>query len=721
MIDARRCGGTSLLLMALALATMCGCGAARTGSDQVAPRLEYPETRRERVVDSLFGIEVADPYRWLESADHPDVASWLEAQDDLAREALLRQPGREETRRRLAELAYVDFISPPRRRGKRQFYSRRHADREKAVHYWREGAEGQERVLLDPNAMSEDLSTSVGVVVPDESGERVAYALRENNADAATLHVMEVATGEVSGIDVIAGAKYARPRWTPDGRGFYYTALPVDPTIPIDRLPGEAEIKFHELGTDPAGDSVVYGKTSDPTRFLAVDLSEDGRWLFVYEQHGWTRTDVHVADLSTPDSGFRPLVVGLPAQFAISEHEGLFYALTNLDAPHWRVLRIDPRRPDRSEWEEVVAEDPAATISDGDGLNVFGGHLVVSYLKNAASEVRVYTTEGREVRTFDLPGLGTVSSLTGRAEDDDAYFAYSSFTTPARVYRTSIADGSMEQWSAIELPLDESALTTRQVRYTSRDGTEVTMFLVHATDVVPTGKIPTLLYGYGGFNVALTPRFSPWIVPWVEGGGVYAVANLRGGSEYGEEWHRAGMLTRKQNVFDDFIAAAEWLIDSGYTNAGRLATYGRSNGGLLVGAQMTQRPDLARAVVCGVPLLDMVRYHLFGSGRTWISEYGSSEDEEQFRALHAYSPYHNVEQGADYPALLMLTTDSDDRVDPLHARKFVAAVQAARSSSRPVLLRVEKNAGHGGADLVGRSIDQWTDIYAFLDWQLGAR
>jgi len=395
---------------------------------------------------------------------------------------------------------------------------------------------------------------------------------------------------------------------------------------------------------------------------------------------------------------------------------GNFYFHTNEGASNHRIFKTSAEKPDRPHWREIIPEDKEANL---EGFSLVGGHLVLEYLRNAHSELRIATLEGKPVRTLDLPGPGTTSSMVGLEDDDEGYFVYSSFTHPPEVRQISLRSGKQNVWFRVSVPVDPSPFVVEQVFYPSRDGTKISMFIVRRRDFVPNGQSPALLYGYGGFLVSLTPGFKTSIYPWLEAGGIYAMPNLRGGGEYGAKWHDAGKGRYKQNTFDDFIAAAEWLIAHKYTSASKLAIYGGSNGGLLVGAFMTQRPDLVRAVVCAVPLLDMLRYHLFGSGRTWISEYGTAEKAEDFAVLQAYSPYHHVRPGTRYPALLMLSADHDDRVDPMHARKFVAAVQAASRSGLPVLLRIESNAGHTGADQVRRQVEQSADMYAFLMHELG--
>ena len=717
----------NLLLMTVMLAA-CGSGSQSTKQDETptppleaavelqGENLKYPSTRRDSVVDVLHGVEVPDPYRWLEDVESPEVQKWMDVQDEHARGFLNALPGRDALTDRFAELYYIDTISAPVRRGDRFFYTRRHADKEKSVYYWREGENGEERVLLDPNALSEDGTISIGRTKVSWDGKTVAYTLKENNADESTLYVMDVATGKVSDVDVIPGAKYAEPAWTPDGKGFYYTRLPVDPSIPVADRPGHAEIRYHQLGTDPAKDPIVHEKLGDPQKFVGVDLSRDGKHLFFYVWHGWNQTDIYYRNLAKGGSDWKPLVEGKPFLYSIEAWKGDFYITTNEGAPRFRVLKTSAARPEHENWKEVIAEFEDGSVIDG--AQIVGGHIVLTLMKDVHSDLRIHDLGGKLVRDIELPGIGASFGMTGNPEDDVAYFSFQSFTIPTRIYRTSINTGKTSEWASIEVPIDPSPYKVEQVWFDSKDGTKVPMFVVTRKDIVLDGSTPFLLYGYGGFNVNMRPYFRSSIYPWLEAGGGYAVPNLRGGGEFGEEWHKAGMLANKQNVFDDFIAAAEFLVAQKYTSPDKLAIKGGSNGGLLVGAAMTQRPDLFRAVICGVPLLDMVRYHLFGSGKTWISEYGSAEDPEQFKVLHAYSPYHHVTR-QNYPSLLMMAADSDDRVDPMHARKFVAAVQAATTGERQVLLRIERNSGHGGADLIRQYVAEDADETAFLMHELG--
>jgi prolyl oligopeptidase len=713
-----------LTALALLLAVAASCsstpatpddGAEQTKTEK-AKTFDYPDTERQDVVEEIFGQTVSDPYRWLEDASSDKVQSWMEEQDEFARDYLDDLPGRDKLAERFEELFYVDALYAPSVRGGRYFYRRRHADKEKAVFYWKESAEGEEKVLLDPNTMSEDGSLSIGGVYVAWDGKTVAYKAQENNADEATLYVMDVDTGEVSDVDVIEGAKYAYPSWTPDSKGFYYTYLPTDASIPVDERPGHAEVRYHELGTKQAQDKLVREKTGDARSFLGVDLSRDGRWLLAYVWHGWDRADVYYQDLKADKPEWTPLVTGTEYSYEVHVWEDNFYIFTDEKAPNWRLMKVSAENPARENWTELIAQDDERVL---DEVQIRGGHLVLSYLENAHSAMDIRKLDGTFVREVELPTIGASFGMKGDPDRDEAYYSFMSFTTPRQIYKTSIKTGETELWEKVELPIDPEPYKVDQVWYESKDGTKVSMFIVHRKDIELDGSTPLLLYGYGGFNVNMRPYFRSSIYPWLEAGGAYAVPNLRGGGEYGEEWHRDGMLDKKQNTFDDFIAAAEYLIEKGYTSPQKLAVAGGSNGGLLVGAVMTQRPELYGAVVCAVPLLDMVRYHKFGSGKTWMLEYGDPSKKEDFEYLYDYSPYHHVKEGTDYPALLMLAADSDDRVDPMHARKFTARVQYATSSHQPAIMRIEKNAGHGGGDMVKKYVDKYADQYAFLMKQLG--
>jgi prolyl oligopeptidase len=671
--------------------------------------LPYPPARRLEQLDTLFGVQIADPYRWLEDGKSDEVRTWTEDQDAFARARLSKLPGRAAMADRLKELFYVESTGIPHHLGNRWFYPRRDAGKEKAAIYWREGRTGKEAVLLDPNAWSADGSVSLGVWVVSYDGKRVAYTVKSNNSDEATLYVMDVPTGKKSDVDVIEGAKYAWPSWVPSGKGFYYTRLPPPGAVPVADRPGYAEVRFHRLGSDPKNDPLVHEKTGDPKTFINATIGKDGRWLIATIEHGWTSTDVYFQDVRSRIPAWRPLIVGKDARYDVSVDGDRFYVWTNEGAPKYRVFRVDPSHPERGEWKEIVPERTDATLEN---VSLVGHRLSLAYLKDVVSRIEVRDEDGHLVREVELPTLGSASGLSGEVDDELAYYSFQSFTHPTEIFETNVTSGKTSSWYKLKVPVDPSKYDVDQLFATSKDGTRVPFFVVHAKDLQKDEGTPTILYGYGGFQSAQTPIFSSSIFPWLEHGGIWVTANLRGGSEYGEEWHRHGMRREKQNVFDDYFAVAEELFRQRFTRPAKLAALGGSNGGLLVGAAVTQRPDLFRVALCSVPLLDMLRYHQFGSGKTWMAEYGSPEDAEDFAALYAYSPYHHVTKGTKYPATLLLSADSDDRVDPMHARKFAAALQWA-STGGPVLLRVEKHAGHGGADLVRAAVEKTADEYAF--------
>ncbi len=649
-----------------------------------------------------------DRYRWLEDEKSPEVQAWMKAEDSLARQGLHAIPERKALLERYRELYYLDSMGAPTRRGGRYFYVRTHKDKEKAVVYWKQGAKGAEKVLLDPNTWSTDNTVSLGVWVPSWDGKKVVFAKKPNAADEATLYVLDVDSGQVTA-DVIPGAKYASPSWLPDSKSFIYEWLPTDPKIPVSERPGYCEVRRHVLGQDPEKDEQLHPRTGDPKTFIGGGNSRDGKFLFVSIMRGWNENDLFIKRVGQ-DQTWQLLVAGKDAKYSVEAWKGKLYVFTDEGAPNKRVFEVDPRKLERQFWRELIAEDKDAAR---ESMVIVGGHFAIASLKKAVSVVELFTLDGKRVREIELPGLGTASNLYGDEEDDEAFYSFSSLTMPPQIFRTSVKSGKSEVYSKVDVPVDASKFEVRQVFFPSKDGTSISMFIVARKDVKLDGENPTLLYGYGGFDVSLRSSFTSFIYPWLEAGGVYAMPNLRGGGEYGKAWHDAGKGAKKQNVFDDFHAAAEYLIREKWTQPKKLAIRGGSNGGLLVGAAMTQRPELFGAVICAVPLLDMERYHLYGSGKTWIPEYGDPEKPEELAVLAAYSPYARVRPGITYPALLMMSADHDDRVDPFHARKFVARVKELSPNSL-TWLRIEANAGHGGADQVGKAIENSADQVAFL-------
>jgi prolyl oligopeptidase len=710
------------LLPALAISACSGASTApepvdilsSDGTTLAAP----PPTRREDISDELHGTLVADPWRWLEDATSAEVQQWMTDQDVYARVRMsfMGHDRRQQLHDRFTELYYIDVFSAPRRYGDRYVYSRRLADQEKTAFYWRNGLDGEEHVLIDPNSFDPELHVSVESVFVTQDGERFAYSWSINNSDEADLHVVDIDSGEQ--IDTVTGAKYAWPQWTPDGAGFYYTWLPPVESTTVEARPGLSEIRFHTVGTPQQEDQVIRGASNDPTTFVGPQLSRNGRWLLTSIAFGWASNDLLVRDLQAESPADVPLFEGLEATFNCDFHGDSLFILTNLDAPTYRLMRLElplTDAPVQQQWVEVVPAQSDAVLQD---FSIIGGQLALRYQVNAASRLVLASMDGADVRTVELPSIGTVGAPVGHPDDSDYFFTFQNLVTPPQIMQHSVTGADPTLWQALDVPVDPSQFVVEQRFATSADGTRVPLFVVRPANA--EGPLPTLLYGYGGFDVSLFPSFRSSIYPWLEAGGSWALANLRGGGEFGSDWHEAGMLEHKQNVFDDFIAVSEHLVESGLTTPDSLAIHGGSNGGLLVGAAMVQRPDLFGAVICAVPLLDMVRFHRFGSGQTWTREYGNPDQAADFEWLYAYSPYHHVTAGTAYPPLLMMSADSDDRVDPMHARKFVAAVQAASPTPEHTLLRIERNAGHGGADLVSQAVESSVDLYSFLFATIGS-
>jgi prolyl oligopeptidase len=677
-------------------------------------------TRTEAVVDKLHGVEVRDPYRWLESADDAEVKAWTEQQNAVMRKTLGAVPGRAAIEQRLWQLHEIGSLGVPVPKGKgkviRYFYTRRDGKQNQPVLYVRDGVDGADRPLVDVNALAPDGTLALDWWYPSEDGRLVAYGTSANGDEESTLRVRDVKTGRDLP-DVIPRARAASVAFLPDGKGFYYTRYPAAGSVPAGEDKYHRHICFHRLGTNPDKDPKIFGAGRDLKDWPSVALSPDGRWLGIEVSQGWAKSELFLIDTKSKAKQAVPVVTGREALYSLAEVlNDRLYVVSNEGAPRYRVFAVDPKKPAREHWKEVIPEGKDTL----EGISFVGGKLAASYLVDAASRVRIFDVDGKLQNELTLPGLGSATGVRGQPERSELFYAFASFLTPTVIFRHDLATGQSGVWQKLPTPIDPAGFEVRQVRYRSKDGTQVPMFLVHKKGLPQDGRNPTLLYGYGGFNISLTPGFTAYAGPFLERGGVYAVANLRGGGEYGEDWHQAGMLGRKQNVFDDFIAAAEFLIAQKITSSDRLAISGRSNGGLLIGATITQRPDLFKAAISGVPLLDMLRYHKFRIAQLWIPEYGSPEVAEQFKWLAAYSPYHRVKDGTDYPATLIFTAESDTRVDPMHARKMTARLQAATTGKKgPVLLRLEGKAGHGAGKPLAKVIEQYTDEMAFLFVQLG--
>jgi prolyl oligopeptidase len=682
--------------------------------------IHYPPTRTEKVVDKLHGVEVADPYRWLENADSAEVKEWVEKQNELTRSVLDKLPGRDKIRARLSELMDIGTLGTPRPARGRYFYTKREGKQNQPILYVRQGLRGKDRVLVDPNTLAKEGTVALDWWYPSRDGKLLAYGLSKNGSEQSTLYVLDVDAGKKFP-DVIERTRYASVAWLPDGKGFYYTRYPAVGSVPKGEENYHHHVFFHALGTDPGKDPKVFGEGRPAEDMPAVALSPDGRWLAVTEHQGWAKSEIYLKDLHKPESAFVPLVEKVNAVFDVTVRNDRLYVRTNQDAPRYRLFRVDPQRPDRKDWVEIIPQGKDVL----DGVAAIGDTLVAPYMHQASSRLRLFDRDGKPKGDIKLPTLGTLAGLGGEWDGHELLFGFQSFTVAPTVYRIDLAKADTERprelWQQVQTDIDFSAYEVKQVKYPSKDGTQITMFLSHRKGLRPDGKTPTLLYAYGGFNISLTPTFNASRFLFLEKGGLIAIPNLRGGGEYGEGWHQAGMLGKKQNVFDDFIAAAEWLLKEKYTERRHLVIQGGSNGGLLVGAALTQRPDLFRAVVCQVPLLDMVRYHKFLIARLWIPEYGTADKPEDFKWLYAYSPYHRVRDGTAYPAVLLEAAESDSRVDALHGRKMAARLQAATSSDQPILLRLETKAGHGAGKPRGKLVDELTDTWSFIFWQLGLK
>ena len=654
-------------------------------------------------------MEVRDPYRWLEDGDAEEVRRWSEAQGRHTRAALDAIPFTAAIRERLRVLFSIGLVSAPAIRGDRYFHQRRTGDQEQPVLYLRQGREGEDRVLLDPARFAEDRTSALDWYYPSDDGRLLAYGVSEGGSEKSVLRILDVDTGRDLA-DVIPFTRACSLEWRPDGSGFFYTRYPEPGSVPPGEENYRRRVYEHVLGRDWREDPLVFGADRPPEDWANVHLSPGGRWLAVSVSRGWTRTDVYLRDLASPDSPFVTVIEGLDAIFGVDVRNDRLYLQTNLDAPRSRLVAADLEHPGRETWRDVLPE--GSDVLEGTAL--IGDWIVAVWLRDASSRVTLHARDGTLLHEVALPVIGSVAGLTGEWDGREAFLGFTSYAVPPTVYRLALPDPALELWARAPGEVDADRFRVRLVHYPSRDGTLVSMFLVDARDRPTDGRGAALLTGYGGFNISHTPAFGRGVIQFLEKGGLYAVAHLRGGGEYGEDWHRQGMLDRKQNVFDDFLAAADFLLQQGHAGRGRLAIMGGSNGGLLVGAALTQRPGLFRAVVCQVPLLDMVRYHLFRIARLWIPEYGSADDPEAFRWLHAYSPYHHVRDGTPYPAVLITTGESDSRVDPLHARKMAARLQAATSSDHPILLRLETRAGHGQGKPLSKTLEEWTDVWAFL-------
>lgn len=693
--------------------------AAVAANDTSAPA-RPPVAEKKPTEEILHGVKIIDDYRWLENASSPETQKWVGEEMAYTRSVLDRLPGRDGINKRLTELLQIGSINPPQMEGKYYFYTRREGMQNQPVLYVREGVNGQDRVLVDANQLAADGTIALDWWEPSENGRMVAYGTSPSGSEMSTLHVIDTRTGNLLP-DTIERTRACSLAWLHDNSGFYYTRYPKKGDVPAGQEMYNRHVFLHLLGTDPATDPLIFGEGRDAEDWPSVNLSNDGRWLVISVEQGWTKSELYLMDTQSDRPPTR-VTTGKNFLYSGTVYKDKLYITTNEDAPRYRVFVVDAGTFDRDAWKEVIPQSEAVL----QGIAIWGGKLFAQYEHNATSQLRLFDLEGKKLSDISLPAIGSVFGSSGKWNRDEFFYGFQSFTFAPSIYRYDLKTGATSLWAKVDAPsIDSAAYEVNQEWFQSKDGTRVPMFVVHKNGLAKDGHNPTLLTGYGGFNVSLSPVFSRTAYLWMEHGGVYAVANLRGGAEFGEDWHRAGMLDKKQNAFDDMIAAAEHLISAGYTDKNHLAIQGGSNGGLLMGAMITQRPDLFRAVICQVPLLDMIHYQNFQIAKLWIPEYGSSEDPQQFKWLYAYSPYHHVKVGTEYPAILFMTADTDTRVDPMHAKKMAAEMQAeaknGESRTRPILLRIESKAGHGAGKPVAKQIEEYTDIYSFLFWQLGVK
>ena len=672
-----------------------------------------PPTNAAPVTETVQGVTLTDPYRWLEDQKSPATRAWIASQMQYTEDYLSQLKVRPEMVKRLKELMRVDSYGIPVERGNKYFFKKRLADESQGSIYMREGLKGSDERLIDASKLSADQNTSVSIADVSKDGGLLVYEVREGGADEQSVHLLDLKT-QRDLPDVLPKARYAGVNLGPDEQGLYYAKFE----------PAGSLVFYHRFGTSVSADQMIFGKSFEGENFGPMDLiypqvTENGRYLILHVAHGVPakRVEIFVKDLRTPEAAIRAVIHGIDSRFSPENYGDDLYILTDYQAEKYRVINIKLSDPGPERWETVVPEGKNVIES----IAIVGGKLFATGLHNVITETNIYTLTGKPVGKITYPTLGAASGVVGRQSSNDGFYSFESFNIPPAIYHYDVATGKTEIFAKPQVPFESAQYEVSQVFYTSKDGTHVPMFISSKRGLMRDGKAPTLMFAYGGFNVSLPPHWDPAFAWWMEQGGFYAQPNLRGGGEFGEAWHKAGTFEKKQNVFDDFFSAAEYLIDNKYTSPSRLAARGRSNGGLLMGAAMTQRPELFGAIWCGYPLLDMLRYQNFLVGRWWTAEYGSAEKADQFPYLLKYSPYHNVKKGVKYPAIMFNTGDSDTRVDPLHARKMTALMQADAGSDRPVLLHYELKAGHSAGVSITQLVNDTADELSFLWNETGGR
>jgi prolyl oligopeptidase len=679
-----------------------------------AEPLKYPPTKKGDVVEELHGEKVPDPYRWLEVdvRESKEVKDWVEAQAKFTEQYLAAIPSRKAIRARLEEIVNVERYSAPSKHGGKYYYSKNNGLQNQSVVYRAVTADGEPQLVIDPNTWSKEGTIALGPLDFSDDGKLLAYGVAEAGSDWNTFKIMDLATLKPMD-DELKWIKYSGVAWDKAGKGLYYARFPQpEPGKELQALNKDHKVYYHVVGTKQSDDVLIYERKDEPEWLLLPGTSEDGKYLVIAAVVGTeNKNRVFLRDLSVPDSKITPLIDIFEADYTFLGNVGTtLYFKTDKDAPRSRIITIDANHPEPKNWKEIVpqGEEPIEAAS------LVGGKLICQYLKDVKPLVKIFTLEGKWVRNVEAPGIGTMGGFGGRQDDPETFYAFTSFATPATIYRYDVNTGESKVFRKPATKFNPDDYTVEQVFYPSKDGTKIPMFIAYKKGLKKDGANPTRLYGYGGFQISLTPSYSVSNLVWMEMGGIYAVANLRGGGEYGKVWHDGGRLKNKQNVFDDFIAAAEYLIAQKYTRPDKLAIQGGSNGGLLVGACMTQRPDLFGAALPAVGVMDMLRFHKFTAGRYWVDDYGNPDKATDFKVLKAYSPYHNVKSGSKYPATLVMTADTDDRVVPGHSFKFLAAVQAAQAGDAPILGRIDIKAGHGAGKPLSKTLDEYADILAFL-------
>ncbi len=673
--------------------------------------LAYPKAKTVDQVDDYHGVKVADPYRWLEDADSADTKAWVEEENKLTFGYLEKIPYRGAIRDRLLKLWNYERFTAPEQQGGRYFYQHNNGLQNQNVLLVAESLNAEPRVLLDPNTLSADGTVALSGTAITDDGKLLAYGTAASGSDWMEWHVRDVGAGKDLP-DLIKWVKFSGASWTKDGKGFFYSRYDEPTGTALRDTNYFQKLYYHQLGTSQADDKLVYDRPDNKELLFGGNVTDDGHYLVITVAQGTSpKNRLYYKDLTKPDAQVVKLLDDFDAQYQFIDNDGpVFWIQTDLDAPRGKLIAIDTTHPEKSNWKTLVAEGKDKLEGSGVVNNLF----LLSYLKDARTEVRVHDLQGKFVRNVDLPGIGTASGFSGKRKDKETFYAFTSFISPTTIYRYEPGMGKSSIFKQPKVDFDSSKYETKQVFYNSKDGTRVPMFLTYKKGLKLDGQNPTMLYAYGGFDISLTPAFSVANVVWLEMGGIYAQPNLRGGGEYGEEWHLAGTHAKKQNVFDDFIAAAEWLIANKYTSTPKLAIRGGSNGGLLVGACVTQRPDLYGATLPLVGVMDMLRFQKFTIGWAWTSDYGSSDNPEDFKALYAYSPLHNLKPGTKYPPTMIATADHDDRVVPGHSFKFTATMQADQAGPAPVLIRIETKAGHGAGKPISKTIDEMADEWAFV-------